>query len=290
MNLRTLLVVVVLCPVLDAQTFKSTVDQVAIPVTIHTEANGAVHEAQADDFRVFDDGRPVPIVAFGQFKQPLHVLLLLDTSRSMMQSLSEVTAAADAIITQLTRDDSFQIGTFSNALRMSPAYSSDDMYLAGRVSLAPGANTTILYDALMEGCAVFAGEEKRRVIFVVSDGVDTASSASARAVMQRAAEMNVSIHAVGVASRRAERGQPVARAPDSVLQEIAEDTGGTYVNAGSGRDLSRALAGMIAELRREYLLGFTPARADGRIHSIVVTTNRQNMKIRARKQYLAPLP
>ena len=282
--------IVILCPFLNAQTFKSTVDQVAIPVTIHTEANEALLDLQPNDFRVFDDGRPVPIVSFGRFKQPLHVLLLLDTSRSMMQSLSEVTAAADAVITQLAQDDSFQIGTFSNSLRISPAYSADDMHLGTRVSLAPGANMTSLYDALVEGCAVFAGEGKRRAIFVVSDGTDTASSASARTVMQRAAETNVSIYAVGVASPYAARGKPVSRGPDPVLREIAEDSGGVYVAAGTGRDFSQLFARLIEELRREYMLGFAPARADGRLHSVVVTTRRPNVRIRARKQYLAPLP
>ena len=45
----------------------------------------------------------------------------------------------------------------------------------------------------VEGCAAFTGEMGRRAIFVVSDGTDTASSASARTVMQRAAEANVAI-------------------------------------------------------------------------------------------------
>ena len=276
-------------PALSAQTFKSTVDQVAIPVIIQSDASEPVLDLQPGDFRVFDDGRPVPIVAFGKIRQPLHVLLLLDTSRSMVQSLSEVTAAADAVITQLAPDDSFQIGIFSDSVRLSPVFSADDMHLGARLSLVPGANMTILYDALVEGCDVFTGE-KRRAIFVVSDGTDTASSASARTVTQRAAEANVSIHAVGVGSRYAERGKSIARAPDPVLRQIAEDSGGVYVNAGASRDFSHLFARMIDELRREYMLGFTPARADGRLHSVVVTTSRPNVKVRARKQYLAPRP
>jgi len=287
-RLRSLLVVVGLCPVLSAQTFKSTVDQVAIPVTIQSEANEPLLDLQPEDFRIFDDGRPVPVVAFGRIRQPLHVLLLLDTSRSMMQSLSEVTAAADAVIAQLAPDDSFQIGTFSNSLRVSPTFSADDMHVGTRLSLAPGANMTILFDALVEGCGVFEGEGKRRAIFVVSDGTDTASSGSARTVMQRVSETNVSIHAVGIASRYAERGKSIARAPDPVLREIAEHSGGVYVSAGTGRNFSQLFARMIEELRREYMLGFTPARPDGRLHSIVVTSRRPGMKVRARKQYLAP--
>ena len=281
--------IVMLCPVLSAQTFRATVDQVAIPVTIQGGRSDAVPDLERGDFRVFDEGQAVEIVAFERLRQPLHVLLLLDTSRSMMQSLSEVAAAADAVIRQLASDDTFQIGTFSNSLRLSPPFSADDAHLATRVSIAPGANMTVLYDALVEGCSVFAGEGRRRAIFVVSDGTDTASSASARTVMQRAAETNVSIHAVGIRGRYAERGKPIARAPDPVLRDIAEDTGGAYVDGGAARDFSSVFARMIEELRREYLLGFTPVRADGRIHSITVTTRRPEVKVRARKQYRAPV-
>ena len=72
----------------------------------------------------------------------------------------------------------------------------------------------------------FTGEMDSRAIFVVSDGMDTASDASARDVMQKAAEANVAIYAVGLTSRYIERGKSVVRAPNPALREIADDTGG----------------------------------------------------------------
>jgi hypothetical protein len=97
------------------QAFNSRVDQVAVPVTISSELNEPLIDLRPDDFRVFDNGRPVPIVAFGRVRQSVHVVLLLDTSRSMMQSLPEVSAVANAVIAQLAPDDSVQIGTFSSS-------------------------------------------------------------------------------------------------------------------------------------------------------------------------------
>ena len=288
--MRSLAVVVVLCGLAHAQTFNLKVDQVAVPVTIQSELNEPAIGLEPDDFRVFDNGRPVPIVAFGRIRQSVHVLLLLDTSRSMMQSLSEVRAAANGVIARLAPGDSVQIGTFSSSLRLSPPLSADDSQLAARLSLVPGANMTIFYDALVAGCGAFTDEMERRAIFVVSDGTDTSSSASARSVIQRAAETNVAIYSVGLSSRYIERGKPIVRAPDPTLRQIAEETGGRYIYAGAGRDFSRLFASMIEELHQQYMLGFTPAHADGRLHSLVVTTRRPNIKIRARKHYLAPSP
>ncbi len=277
--MRSLLVVVGLCAVLHAQTFKSTIDHVAVPVTIHSESNSPAIDLQPDDFRVFDNGRSVSIVSFGRIRQSVHILLLLDTSRSMTPSLSDVSSAAKAVIAQLGPEDSVRVGTFSSLLRLSPLFSTDDSQLASRLLLVPGANMTALYDALVEGCSAFTSEMDRRAIFVVSDGADTASSASARTVMQRAAEANVAIYAVGLGGRYI----------DSFLREIAEDTGGAYVHAGTGRDFSRLFGPMIEELHQQYMLGFAPALADGLLHSLVVTTRQPNIKVRARKHYLAPV-
>jgi Ca-activated chloride channel family protein len=241
-----------------------------------------------EDFRVFDDGRLVPIVAFGKVRQPIHVILLLDTSRSMAESLSVVRSAAEAVIAQLAPDDSIRVGTFSSILRLSPPFSFVDRHLAARVPLVRAANMTALYDAIAEACDVFTTDMDRRTIFVVSDGTDTASAASARTVMQRAANANVAVYAVGVSSRNTERGKTTVRAPDSTLRDIAEDTGGRYVYAGGAQDFSSLFASMVDELHHQYILGFTPAHADGRLHSLVVTVRRPNTTVRARKHYVAP--
>ena len=107
--------------------------------------------------------------------------------------------------------------------------------------------------------------------------------------MERAAEMNVAIYTVGVSSRHIERGKPIVRPPDPVLRAIAEDTGGAYVFAETGSDLSRIFVPMIEELHQQYMLGFTPSHADGQLHSLTVTMLRPNMRIRTRKHYLAPI-
>jgi VWFA-related protein len=162
--------------------------------------------------------------------------------------------------------------------------------LAGRLTVVPGANITILFDALVEACGAFTRDMERRAIFVVSDGIDTGSDASARVVMQRAAEMNVVIYAVGLSSRSIARGRSTLRAPDATLLDIAEDTGGRYMHLGAARDFKTVFASMIAELHDQYMLGFTPTHVDGRLHSLQVTTRRPNVRLRARKHYVAGTP
>ena len=120
---------------------------------------------------------------------------------------------------------------------------------------------------------------ERRAIFVVSDGIDTASDASPRAVIERATVSNVAIYALG--------GKMVGRMPDAALRNITDATGGRYVQAGTTVELPALLRSMIEELHQQYLLAFTPPVADGRLHSLTVTTRRPSVRIQARKHYLA---
>lgn len=278
--MRSLIIIVGLCTIVRAQTFTTTVDQVVVPLTIHAERNRAADDLSAEDFRVFDDGRPVPIAAFGKVQQSVHVLLLLDTSRSMHASLSDVRSAADAVTAQLIPRDTVRIGTFSSSLHLSAPLSADEHRLIERMPLAPGANITALYDALVEGCGAFNDDMERRAIFVVSDGIDTASVASPREVVERAIASNVAIYAIG--------GKMMGRPPDSALRDITENTGGRYVYADTERLLATLVGSMIEELHHQYLLAFTPPLADGRLHSLRVTSRRPYVRIQARKQYLAP--
>jgi Ca-activated chloride channel family protein len=288
--MRVLLPIIVLWTVLHAQTFKITVDHVVVPGTVVSDLSEPIADMARDDFRVFDNGRSVPIVSFGTFQEPVHILFLLDTSRSMLHSLSEAKAAVAAVASRLRATDSVQIGTFSNSLQLSPVFSAADNDLLGRLVLVPGANVTNLYDVLVEGCSAFTRDGERRTMFIVSDGMDTASSASVSTVMERAAAANVTIYALGLSSRNRERGKWIARAPDSTLREIAEDSGGRYVYAGDGRDLSRIFTAMLEALHQQYLLAFVPTDLNGRLHSLVVTTRRPDIRVRARKHYWAQLP
>jgi len=66
-----------------------------------------------DDFRVYDDGRPQKIVYFGQEKEPLDLVLLLDVSGSMYRHLEQLAATALASLKQLFAGDRVAVMLFA---------------------------------------------------------------------------------------------------------------------------------------------------------------------------------
>jgi Ca-activated chloride channel family protein len=69
--------------------------------------------------------------------------------------------------------------------------------------------------------------------------------------------------------------------------DIAKDTGGGHVVPARG-ELPATLGEIAEELRRQYLLGFTPAKMDGKEHRLVVRVKRPGATVRARTSFIAP--
>jgi len=80
---------------------------------------------------------------------------------------------------------------------------------------------------------------------------------------------------------------PAADHPDEGLAKIAGVTGGGYFELTSTNDLAATFSRVADELHRQYALGFTPDKLDGKMHTIEVHVAGDGLAARARKSYLA---
>ncbi len=80
---------------------------------------------------------------------------------------------------------------------------------------------------------------------------------------------------------------PAADHPDEGLAKIAGVTGGGYFELTSTSDLAATFSRVADELHRQYALGFTPDKLDGKMHTIEVRVAGDGMTARARRSYLA---
>jgi VWFA-related protein len=80
---------------------------------------------------------------------------------------------------------------------------------------------------------------------------------------------------------------PAADHPDEGLAKIAGVTGGGYFELTTTNDLAATFSRVADELHRQYALGFTPDKLDGKMHTIEVHVSGDGMMARARRSYLA---
>jgi Ca-activated chloride channel family protein len=287
--LAVLVGAIVAGPVAASQTFRADVRAVAVYATVKDQSGRLVTDLRQEDFRVFDEGRPVALELFDATPQPMDVVLLFDTSMSMTGSLTTLRDAAAALLARLGPQDRVRMGAFSDAAMFGPAFSADPQELMRQIPRTIGANMTRLYDALVETFDEFDGSQRRsrrKVVVVLSDGADTASSADRDAVVTRARKAEAMIYAIGLTRTDVEKGRPVVRPPDRDLRHIAEETGGGYLEP-TGSNVSRDFERVVNELHGQYLLGFL-SPADGRVHALSVRVTRAGCTVHSRRSYLAP--
>ena len=88
------------------------------------------------------------------------------------------------------------------------------------------------------------------------------------------------------------QGWPRSRGDDRVnvaaLRDLTDDSGGRTEIIRDPRDLNPSTANIADELSKQYYLGYpSPAKRDGRWHSIRVEVRNRTYRVRARRGYIA---
>lgn len=285
-------------PAQDQHTFRVALDNVPVYATVTDRSGRLITELIRDDFQVFDNGKPQPIVLFDNSPQPIRLIVMLDTSGSMSGNTPLVRAVSDQLFAQLRPDDQVKVGTFGNDITIMPSFTSDVAALRAAVPThIPEDAPTPLWRAVDQALGSFGDAQGRRVVLVLSDGKDDPAFAFRQRfitvldVIDRAQREDVMIYSVGMHSRYrgpASIQQRLNDFPDPQLPKAAEETGGGYFEVRPRDDLGAAFVRVADELHRQYLLGFVPPAADGKMHRIEVKVKPRDLKPRARARYMAP--
>jgi VWFA-related protein len=124
-------------------------------------------------------------------------------------------------------------------------------------------------------------------VLVFTDGEDTASKLGRGEALDRAREEDVMIYSIGIENIYFDGQKRVMSRPDRGLKGLSEETGGGYFLLKKTDELGATFTRVAQELHSQYLLGFSPALLDGKVHKLEVKVKKQGMSARARKTYIA---
>ena len=98
------------------QPFKvtSTVARVVLDVSVKDRRGHYITNLRKENFQIFEDGRPEPIIHFSSIDTPVTVGLVLDDSGSMRPKRAEVVTAGLAFAKESNPDDQFFVVNFNN--------------------------------------------------------------------------------------------------------------------------------------------------------------------------------
>ena len=270
-------------------TFRGVTRLVPVWATVRDPSGAFDLDLTKDDFEVRDNGKLQTITQFTREAQPLSVVVVIDGSSSMMPIFNAVLDGVNQFVIRLMPGDEGRIESFADQTRLSPEFTSnrDSLldYLRDQFNIRM-ANETRLWDALADAMqAVGERQGRRRVVVVFTDGDDTNSSTTEGHVASMAGDRDAIVYALAMWAKADGRG--TSGRPNRRIEELATQTGGGFYELHETDDMNSTFTNIAEELHNQYVLGFQPEKLDGKEHKLEVKVKRDELKVRARKSYVA---
>jgi len=266
------------------------VNLVNVLVSVLDEKNRPAPDLPIEGFKLFEEGVEQKIAVFeAETNQPLDLALMIDASLSAHKEISFEQEAAAHFIRQILRPgDRLSVFAFDENVTQLAAFSENVATLQSAVRrIPPGAGTSI-YDAVTLGARALErrGEDRRRVIILVTDAGETTSRADFDAARKEALRSGTLLYTIVIRPVKNESGRNTAG--EHALETITDTTGGAMFYPDAPQELTAIFDTIDRELRTQYRLGYYPSpRGPANTYrNIEVKVLDGSYHVRHRKTYL----
>jgi len=270
----------------DEDVIRVSTDLLLFPVRIRDKKGQAVTGLTDQDLTLKDPDQATTSIYFAPGADRVALLFALDQSGSLRQIISQQQEAALALFSRFGERSSVAILRFSSTASLVAPFTNDLDAARAAFRFRAGANEqTAIFDAAARAVTAFDDlppvRSERRIVVLISDGLDTRSRTSADSVIKAALERRVSFYVIHLPLFEPIDGRLEVRRPSKGFKELAEKTGGKYFLVGDAKsalmprenDLTPIFQAIEEDLKSQYLLGFYIAESsrDNRQHVFSVS-------------------
>jgi len=299
----------------DLPSIKVDVDVVSILASVRDKRGALVSNLEKKDFTVLEDGKPQEIKYFTKETDlPLTIGLLVDVSGSQRNLIEVERDAASQFFGQVLRkkDEAFLI-MFGEESELLQDYTNSARLLTdglnhlrvssgvggihpGPVPTAGGPRGTVLYDAIyLAATDKLRTEVGRKVIVVITDGVDQGSRLSINQAVEAAQKADAVIYSIDYSDPGAYGGYGImfgGGGGEGALRKMSDETGGHMYKVDRRHPLGETFKELQDEMRSQYAIGYTPNNdtKDGSYRKLDIKLSNKDLKAQARKGYYAVKP
>jgi VWFA-related protein len=247
---------------------------VTIPVRVTDRKGKPVANLSKEDFALMDHGRTVQVDYFAEGTQRVALIYGLDASGSARDIIIQQRETALALFNRFGRSSRLAVIHFrEQPILVLPlaVQSPAQIRAAFRLAALPNRRTAI-FDAALFAVRAFDSsprpldnQTERRIIILLTDGLDNASSERYQKVIAEAQAREISFYVINLALFVPGDGKLVARIPTRGVRELAERTGGRFFVVGDAAsalnpraeyNLRPIFEAIAEDLQSQYILGF----------------------------------
>jgi Ca-activated chloride channel family protein len=275
----------------DVPTIQVHTRLVNVAMNVEDSHGAPVGGLGRDDFEILEDGKPQKMAIFEkETTTPLEIVLALDASESVFGDDRLEREAAKRFVHALLRDqDRLDVMDFADTVREIVSFTNNRKEIDRALGDMQHGEATALYDAIYLGSQRLATTREdggqRRVMVLITDGVDTVKGVQYTQAVEQAQRAGVMVYSIIIVPVEADAGRNTGG--EHALIQMAEDTGGKYYYVEDPKDLEPAFAHVSDDLRTQYLLGYyAPQKgADGSFRTITVRMKDPALRGKYRLRY-----
>ncbi|MBC7798501.1 MAG: VWA domain-containing protein [Pyrinomonadaceae bacterium] len=275
---------------------------VPIPVSVLDASGKAIVNLNLKDFALRVNGENQEIAEISRSESPVRLALLFDNSSSVTSARNFEKNAATKFFKRVLRSiDQASLYSVSTISRQEQKLTGDTRQLIKAINnLSEPQGATALFDGVFMASRYLREVNGRRVIVIVSDGVDTLSDSTLEETVKEAQLANCQIYVVKttdfenfqITGQRGTNANLRDLSAERRMQELATQTGGTVYSPLDEKELDAAFIQIAAELSQQYILSYYPTetkRGNGDFKQIELrVVNKPNLSVRTRKGYYVP--
>lgn len=277
----------------DDDVVRVSTDLLLFPVRIRDKKGQAVLGLTDQDLLLKDPDQATAGLYFNPGADRVALLFALDQSGSLREIISQQQDAALALFSRFGERSSVAVLRFSDTSSLAAPFTKDlTEARAGFRFTAARNQQTAIFDAAEKAVSAFDElprvRAERRIVVLISDGLDNRSRTSAESVINTALEKRVSFYVIHLPLFEPRDGQLAVRRPTKGFKELAEKTGGKYFLVGDEKsallpkqnDLTPVFQAIEEDLKSQYLLGFyiSEASRDNRRHVLSVSLKPEGVE------------
>jgi Ca-activated chloride channel family protein len=255
---------------------KSTVDLVALHVTVTDKKGGLITTLNKNNFEIYENKVRQDISLFSRADIPVSAGLVIDNSGSMREKRAQVNAAAMTFVKTSNPQDEMFVVNFSDEYYLDTPgeFTNSQKAMEEAMSRINTHGSTALYDALVGSLNhLKKGHRDKRVLLLVTDGWDDASRLTFPDAIRAAQKSDAAIYAIGVFSQDDRQHEKrMVRHSTKVLKELAEATGGRAYFPVDLSQVTPICEYVAREIRSQYTIGYYPTNMaqDGTFRTVDV--------------------
>ena len=278
-----------------------SVDLQQLYVTV-TQNGRRVRDLPQEDFAIFDEGDRQNIVTFESGDAPFTAVLLVDASQSMRgRYLKLALEGATEFVEGMKDLDQAKLLLFSDRVIHETPFTTFASVLTVGLAGIEGDGGTALNDHMYLAMKRLQSRQGRRVIIVLSDGLDVESVLNMQQVRWAASQLQPVIYWIRLtegreddpdASIRSVWRQPSEHDEElSLLRRSVVESGGRIDLIADIEEVEEAFRWILEDLRSQYVIGYYPtgkASHQDPWHDVLVRLRDATMSVRTRDGYLEP--